>query len=195
MSSARPHYLLYSESAHDSSTRAVGDGVECGRWRFVLKEVEGTEQIEVADEEPGLLPDRLELLAVVRGLEALPGPSRVTLITNSRYVNRGIRFGLAEWRENGWQWEHFGEMSTVTNADLWQRLDSALHIHCVQCRSLRFDRPHHQEDRLTARHALRVRTGGRAVSKIGREYAERARQLVGGWFGRRSIHAAQLLQA
>ena len=95
--------------------------------------------LEAADDEPESDPARLELLAVVRGLEALDQPSRVTLVTPSRYVTRGLRFGLDEWRENGWQWERFGEMQRVKNCDLWQRIDRAMRYHRIDCRDWRFD--------------------------------------------------------
>jgi ribonuclease HI len=93
-------------------------------------------------------------LAVVRGLEALAQPSRVTLVTHSRYVNRGLTYGLAEWRANGWQWEHFGQMVPVKNRDLWQRVDRALLFHQLDCRRWRFDLPHtavHEPDHCAAR--------------------------------------------
>lgn len=133
MKVATPHYLLFSESCRKSSR---------GQWRFVLQSLDGTEQFEAADAEPDARGERLELLAVVRGLEALAQPSRVTLVTPSRYVNRGLTYGLAEWRLNGWQWEHYGEMVPVKNRDLWQRVDSALRFHQLDCRTWRFDLPH-----------------------------------------------------
>src|SRR5712672_2143720 len=106
MKAATPHYLLFSESCGSSDD---------GQWRFVLQSLDGSEQLEAADAEPGALGERLELLAVVRGLEALEQPSRVTLVTPSRYVNRGLAYGLQEWRASGWQWEHYGEMVPVKN--------------------------------------------------------------------------------
>jgi ribonuclease HI len=133
MNAAKPHFLLFSESARKQ---------ERGHWRFVLQAVDGSDQFEACDEEPDVGGERLELLAVVRGLEALPEPARVTLVTPSKYVNRGLAQGLPEWRHNGWQWEHFGEMVPVKNRDLWQRVDRALDYHQVQCRSWRFDLPH-----------------------------------------------------
>ena len=42
--------------------------------------------LEAADDEAEATPERLELLAVVRGLEALDQPSRVTLVTGSRFL-------------------------------------------------------------------------------------------------------------
>jgi ribonuclease HI len=133
MNVAKPHYLLFSESCRKSPQ---------GQWRFVLQSIDGTEQLEAADAEPDARGERLELLAVVRGLEALAQPSRVTLVTPSRYVNRGLTYGLAEWRVNGWRWEHYGEMVPVKNRDLWQRVDSALRFHQLDCRTWRFDPPH-----------------------------------------------------
>lgn len=133
MKVATPHYLLFSESCRESSQ---------GEWRFVLQSIDGSEQLEAADAEPNARGERVELLAVVRGLEALAQPSRVTLVTPSKYVNRGLTYGLAEWRANGWQWEHYGEMVPVKNRDLWQRVDRALLYHQLECRTWRFDLPH-----------------------------------------------------
>lgn len=129
-----PHFLLFSE--------AQGKNAQ-GQWRFVLQAADGSAVLEAADAEPGMPGERLELLAVVRGLEALDQPSRVTLFSPSRYVNRGIAYGLDEWRRNGWTWECFGEMVPVKNRDLWQRLDRALGFHRMEFRGFRID-PAHQ---------------------------------------------------
>jgi ribonuclease HI len=130
MNAPSSHFLLFSESNRTNDR---------GQWRFVLQSIDGADQIEAADVEPNVHGERLELLAVVRGLEALPHPSRVTLVTPSRYVNRGLNYGLAEWRTNDWQWERFGEMAPIKNRDLWQRIDKALEFHSVDCRLWRFD--------------------------------------------------------
>lgn len=143
-----PHYLLFSEASAVRPGRFVaqaapGDGSPegaglyevAGHWRFVLESVDGETRFEASDVERQVSGERLELLAVVRGLEALDQPSRVTLLTPSRYVSRGIRYGLDEWRENQWQWECFGKMMPVKNEDLWRRIACALKIHRVCCRS------------------------------------------------------------
>ena len=77
--------------------------------------------------------------AVVRGLEALDQPSRVTLVTPSRYVHRGLRDGLPRAGESGWLWESFGQMTPIKHEDLWRRVDHALSYHRVQCRTVRVD--------------------------------------------------------
>ena len=136
MTALQPHYLLFSESSETA---------EPGRWRFVLRASDGSERLVADDVEPDTWGERLELLTVVRGLEALDQPSRVTLMTPSAYVREGIRYGVPEWRRNGWRWECFGQMIPVKNGDLWQRVDRLLRFHEVECRIWRLDPPHHAE--------------------------------------------------
>jgi ribonuclease HI len=138
MSAPTPHFLLFSASEPGEARDSAGD------WRFVLEAIDGSAKIEVADSEPEIRGERLELLAVVRGLEALEQPSRVTLLTPSRYVSRGLSYGLNDWRENDWQWERHGAMVPVKNHDLWQRVDRALEFHRVECRQWRLDAGHEQ---------------------------------------------------
>jgi hypothetical protein len=78
--------------------------------------------------------ERLHLLTVVRGLEELDQPSRVTLYTTGRSVIHGVTFGLAQWRESDWMWERFEEMVPIADQDLWQRFDRAHRIHRIECR-------------------------------------------------------------
>lgn len=135
-----PHFLLFSE-ARKSRAKASAAAEDNGLWHFVLESVDGRTKLEATDEEPEVDPERLELLAVVRGLEALDQPSQVTLVTRSRSVTRGLRFGIERWRDSGWQWECFGKMAPIKDSDLWQRIDQALQFHQVRCRTWRFDPP------------------------------------------------------
>ena len=135
-----PHFLLFSE-ARSTRTKAMATAEDNGLWHFVLESVDGEMKLEATDEEADVDPERLELLAVVRGLEALDQPSHVTLVTRSRSVTRGLRFGIDRWRESGWHWECFGRMTPIKDSDLWQRIDHALQFHSVRCRTWRFDPP------------------------------------------------------
>lgn len=141
MSVSKPHFLLFSSGEARNHQ---------GEWDFVLQAADGSATLEASDQEPGLHGERLELLAVVRGLEALEQPSRVTLVTPSKYVNRGIAYGLEEWRSNDWTWESFGDMVPIKNRDLWQRLDRALGFHHIEFGNCRIDPP--QTHRLRGPH-------------------------------------------
>lgn len=154
MSLVAPHYLLHSETAVSADA--------AGRWRFALCEPGGQTALEAADEEPLAGTERLELLAIVRGLEALDQPSRVTLVSASRSVQAGLQFGLANWRASDWQWERYGTLTAVKNADLWQRLDRLLDIHKVECRPTR-SKPADDLAAPTARPQWKQLRGGKRV--------------------------------
>ncbi len=132
MTCPKPHYLLFCDG--NVSTNGENAGSQRGRWRFVLENLLSGERIEATDQEVACAPDRSALVAVLRGLEALEQPSRVTLVTTSRYVTRGLQYGLTEWRDNDYSWEHFGAVQPIRNADIWKRIDRALAYHQVQCR-------------------------------------------------------------
>jgi ribonuclease HI len=133
MNDTMPHYLLFSETGHTE---------EPGKWRFVLRAAGSVEQFEACDQEPGVCGERLELLTVVRALESLDRPSRVTLMTPDPYIRQGLRFGLPEWRNSGWQWEFYGRMVPVKHSDLWQRMDRAMEFHQIELSKWRIDRAH-----------------------------------------------------
>jgi ribonuclease HI len=133
MDHTTPDFLLFSH---------VDRSGQSGQWQFVLRSKDGSQRLEAQDAEADLPVERLELLTVVRALESLDQPSRVTLVECSDYVWTGVRYGLSEWRSNDWRWEFFGQMVPVKNSDLWQRLDRALEFHDVECRRRRFDPPH-----------------------------------------------------
>ena len=131
MVSSQPHFLLFSRAESQAGTPGV--------WHFLLESTDGQTVVEASDSESDLRGERLELLAVVRGLEALDQPSRVTLLTASRRISRGFRYGLEAWRNNDWQWERDGRWVPIKNADLWRRVDRALRFHHVKCRTWRLD--------------------------------------------------------
>lgn len=131
------HYLLFSEASRDEND-AENNLLQ---WRFVLQEVLSNRQFSASGTEPTACSERLELLAVVRALESLDGPSRVTLVTKSRYVSRGLKRGLPQWRERQWKWERFGKLRPVRDDDLWRRVDGALKFHELDCRLWQFGTP------------------------------------------------------
>jgi ribonuclease HI len=138
---AQPHFLLFCDASGNATSSSVGRRQQAcefdpvsGRWKFTLEQLDGNRRLEVADCEEHSNPERLALMSVVRGLEALEQPSKVTLVTTSKYVSRGLRYGLSSWRERDYMWERFGVQMPIRNADLWQRVDGAMRFHGVTCR-------------------------------------------------------------
>lgn len=74
--------------------------------------------------------NRMELLAVIAGLEALKKPCQVTLYSDSKYVVQAIQKGWAvRWQQRGWM---RNQEEKAKNADLWQRYLDAAARHAVQ---------------------------------------------------------------
>ncbi|HXH04114.1 MAG TPA: ribonuclease HI [Candidatus Competibacteraceae bacterium] len=88
------------------------------RWREHEKTLYGGE--------PDTTNNRMELLAAIRGLEALNRPCRVVVHTDSRYLQQGISEWLPNWKRRGWK---TADNQPVKNADLWQRLEAAVARH------------------------------------------------------------------
>ena len=137
ISAELPHFLLFAEAR----IKWEADE-EVGSWRFQLQSLDGDDHFSAAGAERFTSQNRLEVLAVLRGLEALDQPSRVTLLSGSRYVQRALRRGLEQWERNNWQWERFGRRVTVSNHDLWRRVSHALRFHRIECRLWRVDAEH-----------------------------------------------------
>ena len=70
----------------------------------------------------------MELMAAIRGLEALRESCKVQLFTDSEYVRRGITEWMSKWRVNGWR---TADRKPVKNADLWCELDAEAARHRV----------------------------------------------------------------
>jgi ribonuclease HI len=98
-----------------------------GGWGAVLRYKVHVKTLYGA--EPHTTNNRMELMAAIRALESLKRPCRVRLTTDSQYVQKGITEWMANWKRNGWK---TAARKPVKNADLWQRLDTAISGHQIQ---------------------------------------------------------------
>ena len=74
--------------------------------------------------------NRMELMAVIAGLEALNRPCEVELYSDSQYVvNAFNQHWIEGWLKKGWK---RGKNEPVKNVDLWKRLLQAKEPHQVQ---------------------------------------------------------------
>ncbi|MEM9955252.1 MAG: RNase H family protein [Chloroflexota bacterium] len=71
---------------------------------------------------------RMELMAVVAGLEALSISSNVTIFSDNNNVVRGFNEWLAGWCANGWR---NSRKKAVDHADLWQRIQKQSERHSI----------------------------------------------------------------
>ncbi len=73
--------------------------------------------------------NRMELLAVIRALEALTRPCEIHLHTDSQYVQKGISEWIHSWKKRNW---HTAARKPVKNDDLWKQLDQLAQQHQVK---------------------------------------------------------------
>jgi len=114
-----------------------------GGWAALLRT--GTTEKELSGGEPLTTNNRMELLAAIRGLEALKRPCRVQLHTDSTYVRDGITRWIHKWRQNGWR---TSDKKSVKNADLWQELIDASETHRVEWHWVKGHSGHPENDRV-----------------------------------------------
>lgn len=85
---------------------------------------------EISGGEANTTNNRMELMAVIAGLQALKEPCSITLYTDSKYVADGIAKGwAASWRARGWK---KSDKSPALNPDLWGQLLDLLEEHDVK---------------------------------------------------------------
>ena len=103
-----------------------------GGWGAILRlknTAGGGRERELSGGDPATTNNRMELMAAIRGLEALKRPCNVQLWTDSVYVKDGVTKWIHGWKRNGWR---TADKKPVKNVDLWQRLDAALKPHEVR---------------------------------------------------------------
>ncbi|HEY3181089.1 MAG TPA: ribonuclease HI [Casimicrobiaceae bacterium] len=97
-----------------------------GGWGALL-EYDGRRK-ELFGGEPHTTNNRMELVAVIRALEALTRESDVAIYTDSQYVKNGIESWIHGWKRNGWK---TSDRKPVKNEDLWRELDELATRHRI----------------------------------------------------------------
>jgi len=118
-----------------------------GGWGYLLRVhlAAGIQEKEGSGPEADTTNNRMELMAAIRGLEALTKPCQVLLQSDSQYVVKGITSWLKDWKRRGWK---KADGKPVLNADLWQALDAQLARHHVEARWVKGHAGHAENERV-----------------------------------------------
>ena len=91
-----------------------------GGWACVL--LFGDKKKELSGFVADTTNNRMELLAVIHGLQAVKKPCPVQIYSDSSYVVNAINKGwLKSWQGNGWK---TADKKDVKNRDLWEELSA-----------------------------------------------------------------------
>jgi ribonuclease HI len=128
-----------------------------GGWGVLLRF--GSREKELSGHDPDTTNNRMEILAAIRGLQALTKPCQVTLETDSVYLRDGITKWIFGWQKNGWK---TANKQPVKNADLWQELLEAIKPHRIDWRWVKGhagDPDNERADKLATEAAMGVTKG------------------------------------
>lgn len=147
MDKDRPAIFLYTDGASSGNPGPGGYGVvlRCGGHE---KEMSGG-FVRTTN-------NRMELLAVIKGLEAIKWDNAVVeVFSDSTYVVKAVNEGwLQGWERKGWK--------KVKNPDLWQRFLAVYRRHRVSFHWLKGHAGHPENERCDA---LAVAAGAGAVAR------------------------------
>lgn len=119
-SSAKPEVLMYTDGACSGNPGPGGWGVLL-EWNGVSKELSGGE--------PNTTNNRMEMMAIIRGLQALNRPCHVTICSDSALIINAFKDKWIDgWIKRGWK---KADKKPVENQDLWLEMLDAIEPHSI----------------------------------------------------------------
>lgn len=106
-----------------------------GGWAALLryKEVERM----ISGSESYTTNNRMELLAVIKAIEQLKYPCKISITSDSQYVLNGIT-NIQRWKLKGW--------NKIKNAEMWIHLSNIIAQHEVSCKWVRGHAGHRENE-------------------------------------------------
>lgn len=111
---------IYTDGACSGNPGPGGWGAIM-RWNGHEKELSGGEK--------DTTNNRMEMMAVIKALEALTKSSQAKLYTDSTYVQKGVTEWMTGWKARGWKGAN---KKPIKNQDLWLRIDVLVQDHNVE---------------------------------------------------------------
>jgi ribonuclease HI len=127
-----------------------------GGWGAIV--VDGEHRRELSGYDPATTNNRMEIMAALEALRAVPEGAEVDLHTDSQYLRNGMNDWLARWKRNGWR---TADRKPVKNEDLWRALDAEAQRRRVRWHWVRGHAGHPENERCDAlaNAAIRARGG------------------------------------
>ena len=130
----------------DGAARGNPDGP--GGYGTILSFVDSKGQEHIRELSAGYQKttnNRMEMMAVIAGLEALNRPCEITVYSDSQYVVKAFNeHWLDGWIKKGWK---RGKNEPVKNVDLWKRMLAAKEPHQVSFQWVKGHNGHPQNER------------------------------------------------
>ncbi len=114
-----------------------------GGWASIIQY--GSIEKIIKGAEKATTNNRMELMAAIKGLEALTETCQVILYTDSVYVQKGATEWLPQWKKNNWK---TADKKPVKNIDLWQLLATLISKHCIHWQWVKGHNGHPENERV-----------------------------------------------
>jgi ribonuclease HI len=138
--SAPPFVRLFTDGACSGNPGPGG-------WAYILKHPATGRTAEAAGGERDSTNNRMELQALISGLDALKRHSEVEVVTDSEYVARGCKEWMPKWKQDGWRRREGKRLKPLKNEELWRALDALLAKHSVRFTVVRGHSGHPENER------------------------------------------------
>ncbi len=102
---------------------------------------------EIAGGEAETTNNRMEMMAVIKALEAVKERCAITVYTDSQYVFKGATQWIFSWKASGWR---TAGRKPVKNVDLWEQLESLLSKHQISWQWVKGHAGHPENERVDA---------------------------------------------
>lgn len=140
--SARPRVTLFADGS------CLGNPGPGGWAALLVTERNGERhERELVGADAATTNNRMELTAVIEGLNALKVPCEVCVVTDSNYVVKGMTEWVQGWIARGWK---TSQKKPVENQTLWRALLDAAARHEVRWQWVRGHAGHVENERVDA---------------------------------------------
>lgn len=127
---------IFSDGACSGNPGMGGYGVIL-RWKEHMRELSGGE-LETTN-------NRMEMMGVIKGLQALTEKCDVTVFSDSKYVVNAVqKRWVYRWKQKGWM---RNAKEPALNADLWQQILELISFHKVSFQWVKGHAGHTENER------------------------------------------------
>lgn len=150
-----------------------GSGTAAGPGGYGVVLRYGELEKELSGFEPAATSQRMELIAAIRGLEALSNRRQVQVFSDSQYLVRGMNEWIHGWSRSG----RLDTPDALANQDLWQQLAAQAEKHRISWQWVRGHNGHPFNERCDRLAKRAVEEGLRALETPAEELVEEASAL------------------
>ena len=138
--SQEPEVVLFTDGACSGNPGPGG-------WAYILRHVGSGKEKEASGAEWETTNNRMELQAIIEGLQQLRRPTRVHIVTDSSYVKNGITQWIHGWKARNWRRKTSSGLKPVKNVEFWKELDRLIGYHAATFEQIKGHAGHPENER------------------------------------------------